>query len=83
MYDLHLERDRFGSDPAAAVGAVLEGAASVVNAITGAVTAGVSQQNEPQILTRNQSDLYATRLRQVRSLNTSLGKKKTNILVLV
>ena len=79
MYDLHLERDRFGSDPAAAVGAVLEGAASVVNAITGAVTAGVSQQNEPQILTRNQSDLYATRLRQVRSLNTSLGKKKTKL----
>ena len=79
MYDLHLERDRFGSDPAAAVGAVLEGAASVVNAITGAVTAGVSQQNEPQILTRNKSDLYATRLRQVRSLNTSLGKKKTKL----
>ena len=81
MYDLHLGRDRFGegADPGAAVGAVLEGAASVVNAITGAVTAGVSQQNEPQILTRNKSDLYATRLRQVRSLNASLERKESKL----
>jgi len=80
MYDDLLEDyDQFGADPASAVGAVMQGAASVVNAITGAVTAGVSQQNEPQILTRNKSDLYAKRLRQVRNLNTSLEKKQTKL----
>ena len=73
--------DRFGegADPGAAVAGVLEGAASVVNAITGAVATGVAQQNEPQILTQNNSKLYSKRLRQVRDLNASLAKKKKKL----
>lgn len=66
-----------GGGAAGAAGAVLQGAAAVVNAITGAVSEGVRQQNEPHIYARNQKNLWNKRLPQVRKLNERLSAKKS------
>ena len=90
MYEQWLIEDHYGQDAGAAagggggggagaVGAVLQGAASVVNAITGAVSEGVRQQNEPHILARNKADLFNTKLRQVRTLNRQRQTKVDSI----
>lgn len=86
MYDAFLDRDldgdgipdlygQGGGGAGAAAGAVVQGAAMVINAITGAVTAGKEMESRPDILAMKNKDDYNKRLRQVRNLNTARTRK--------
>ncbi|MAG24509.1 hypothetical protein CMI47_02920 [Candidatus Pacearchaeota archaeon] len=86
MYDAFLDRDldgdgipdlygQGGGDPAAAAGAVVQGAAMVINAITGAVTASKEMENRPDVYTRKKMEDYNKELRRVRNLNNARSRK--------